>query len=133
LTALALTSPVTDMNVAGPISVYTKAMWGEDYKEKPTYPYMNFSDIIDFGVLPPTCLVTSSGDFLALKQTRKTASLLKSKNIPVKLIDFDKFDGKDLPHVFSVLEPESKAGKLAIDTVIRFFRDCIAAKEAVKK
>ena len=133
LTALTLTSPVADMNPGGLTGVYTTAMWGEDYKLKPTYPYMNFSDIMNMGVLPPTCLVTSSGDFLAIKQTRHFASLMKEKNIPVKLVDFDKFEGKDLPHVFSVLEPESKAGRIAIDTVIRFYRDCIAAKETVKK
>lgn len=133
LTALTLTSPVADMNPGGLMSVYTTAMWGEDYKLKPTYPYMNFSDIMDMGVLPPTCLVTSSGDFLAIKQTRHFARMMKEKHMPVKLIDFDKFEGKDLPHVFCVLEPESKAGKIAIDTVIRFYRDCIAAKQTVKK
>lgn len=129
LTALTLTSPVADMNPGGALGIYTKAMWGENYKFKQTYPYMNFSDIMDMGQLPPTCLITSSGDFIAIKQTRHFANLMKEKNIPSKLMDFDKFEGENLPHVFSVILPESKAGKIAIDTVIRFYNDCIAAKQ----
>lgn len=133
LTALTLTSPVADMNPGGPLGIYTTAMWGEDYKQKPTYPYMNFSDIMDMGQLPPTCLITSSGDFIAIKQTRHFAKLMKAKNIPSKLLDFDKFEGENLPHVFSVILPESKAGKIAIDTVIRYYNDCISAKQTITK
>ncbi len=129
LTALTLTSPVADMNAGGVLSLYTKAMWGEDYKQKPTYKYMNFTDIVDMGTLPPTCLITSSGDFIAIKQTRHFAKLLKDKGIKTKLLDFEKFEGENLPHVFSVILPESKAGKIAIDTVIRFYNDCISEKQ----
>ncbi len=128
LTSLLLTSPVAYMNQNSAMGLYTKKMWGDDYAQKPTAKYMNIDSIIDMGILPPVCLITSSGDFLALKQTRQLYSLLKSRNNPAKLIDFDKFEGKNLPHVFSVLEPESKAGKLAIDSAIRFYRNCISAK-----
>lgn len=129
LTALTLTSPVADMNAGGAMGLYTTMMWGEGYKNAATYPYMNFSDIMDMGTLPPTCLITSSGDFMALKQTRHFAKLLQEKGIRTKLLDFEKFEGENLPHVFSVILPESKAGKIAIDTVIRFYNEQIEAKQ----
>ena len=130
LTTLLLTSPVSYMNESGIMGVYTKVMWGEDYRFKDTYNYMNVDDILDHGVLPPTFLLTSSGDFMALKQTRKLYSQLQERGITSKLMDFPKFEGKNLPHVFSVLEPESKPGVIAIDTAIRFYRKCIDAKVA---
>lgn len=131
LTALTLTSPVADMNPGGAMGLYTMMMWGENYKNAPTYKYMNFSDIMDMGTLPPTCLITSSGDFMALKQTRHFAKLLEEKGIMTKLLDFEKFEGENLPHVFSVILPESKAGKIAIDTVIRFYKEQISQKQSV--
>lgn len=127
LTALTLISPVAYMD-DGIMGVYTRKMWGKDYKTKKTFPYMNLDSILSEGKLPPTFLVTSSGDSLALKQTRKAAEDIKKYISDVRLLDFDKFEGQDLPHVFSVIEPESKAGNIAIDKYTSFFRDHITVK-----
>lgn len=131
LTALMLTSPVPNMKTKGVIGLYTKLMWGENYRNKPTYKYMNLDEIIGFAEYPPTIMITSSGDFLAREQTRKTAELFRIKGIETKLMDFEKYKGKNLPHVFPVLEPESEEGCLAIDAGIRFFRDHIKSKTEV--
>ncbi len=127
-TALLLTSPVPFMKEKGPQGIYTKAVWGKDYKKKPTFNYMNLDEIAKETDFPPTCLITSSGDVLALAQTRKAETLLKSKGTKTLLLDYPKYDGKDLPHVFSVLEPESKAGNEAIDKALNFFTECINEK-----
>lgn len=120
LKTLTVISPVAYMN-DGWISIYGKKMWGNDYRKKATYKYMNLDSIVSAGTLPPVFLVTSSGDFLALKQTRKAADDLKPYVDDIYFMDIPKFDGEDLPHVFCVLEPESKAGSMVIDEFISFF------------
>ncbi len=121
-TALLLTSPVSYMNDGSPFSLYTKILWGRDYKDKPTADYMNLDQIIDYAQLPPTYLITSSGDTLAHGQTLKAYELLKSNGVDCRLADYDKVEGKKLVHVFSVLYPFDTAGKTAIDEALSFFK-----------
>ncbi len=127
ITALLLTSPVANMK-DGAMSVYTKALWGKDYKNKPTYEYMNLDEIIDYAKMPPTYLITSSGDSMAHSQTLHTAERLESKGVEVVLKDYEKFNGKSLPHVFSVLEPFDEIGTQTIDDAVDFYREKIAEK-----
>ena len=122
LTTLALTSPVAYMNVKGVIGFYTKKMWTQGYKDKPTYAYMNLDEMIENAQIPPTFMVTSSGDTLGLKQTRRAAADFRAKGIEVELMDWPKYEGKDLPHVFSVLEPNLKPGIQTIDAMCAFYR-----------
>lgn len=122
--ALVLTSPVAYMK-DGAISVYTKLLWGTDYKDRKTYNYMNLDEIIDYAQLPPTYLITSSGDSLAHDQTLKANELLQSKGVETVLRDYDKFEGKSLPHVFSILEPFDKIGTSTIDDAVEFYRNVI--------
>lgn len=127
ITALLLTSPVANMK-DGALSVYTKALWGKDYKDKPTYEYMNLDEIVDYAQLPPTYLITSSGDSMAHSQTLHTAEMLESKGVEVVLKDYEKFNGKSLPHVFSILEPFDEIGTQTIDDAMAFYREKIAEK-----
>ena len=122
LTVLALTSPVAYMNVKGVIGFYTKKMWKEGYKDKPTYHYMNLDEVIADATIPPTFMVTSSGDMLGLKQTRRAAEDFRKQGIEVKLMDWPDYEGQKLPHVFSVLEPNLKPGIQTIDAMCAFFR-----------
>lgn len=120
--ALLLTSPVAFMKT-GEISPYTKLMWGKNYKKAATYPYMDLNEIIDYGTLPPTYLITSSGDSMANAQTHKAAELLESKGIKTVIKDYEEVNGKALPHVFSVLEPFDEIGRETIDDALRFYQD----------
>lgn len=128
LTAMLLTSPAPYMKNGGMMTVYSRKMWGSDYKSKPGFALMNLNEIIPFASYPPTIMITSSGDVLALKQTRQAAKLFEDFHVPVKLMDFPRYEGKDLPHVFSVLQPTSNAGNEAIDGAIEFYRDCMERK-----
>ncbi|MBQ8980422.1 MAG: alpha/beta hydrolase [Eubacterium sp.] len=122
VSALVLTSPVAFMKDGGAFSVYTKILWGSDYKSKPTYKYMDLNEIVDFAKLPPTYLITSGGDSLAHDQTHRAYDLLKEKGVKCKIADFgDDENGKPLPHVFSVLFPFDKSGTKAIDDALTFF------------
>lgn len=126
--ALLLTSPVSYMNDGSALSMYTKILWGRDYKDKATYEYMNLDQIIDYVQLPPTYLITSSGDTLAHSQTLKAAELLESKGVQTELADYGKVDGKKQVHVFSVLYPFDTAGVTAIDEALAFFEEAINNK-----
>jgi acetyl esterase/lipase len=121
LSGLILTSPVAYMNNHDLFSVYMTLLWGADRENQPIYNYMNLDEIIDYAQLPPTYLITSSGDMLANKQTHKAYDLLQSKGVECKIADYGKLDGKKQPHVFSVLEPYDNAGTTAIDEALSFF------------
>ena len=129
LTALLLTSPVSYMKDGGAFSIYTKKMWGKNYKDKAAYKYMDLSEIVDYAELPPTYLITSGGDTLAHDQTVRAYELLKEKGIQCEMADFGNDEnGKSLPHVFSVLFPFSQSGQQAIDDALTFYQNAIAEK-----
>ncbi len=118
---LVLTSPVAYMNDSLPMGLYCRMMWGENGHKKSTRRYMNADELIrEAASFPPTILTTSSGDSLALAQTRRLYKTLLENGIEAQLLDFPKFEGKHLPHVFSVLEPYNKAGTLCNDKVCEF-------------
>jgi acetyl esterase/lipase len=130
LTALVLTSPVAYMKNGGYLSLYTKPLWGTDYKSKATYDYMDLDEIIDYADnMPPTYLITSSGDTMANKQTHQAYELLQSKGIKCEIADYGKEEfGESLPHVFSVLYPFTDAGSTAIDSALNFYQQAINDK-----
>lgn len=119
---LLLTSPVSFMKSGGAFSIYTKYMWGKDYKTKDTYSYMDLSEIIEYvDEMPKTYLITSSGDSLANAQTHKAYELLKEKGFEADMIDVGKEEyNKSLPHVFSVLFPFEDAGRETIDKALEY-------------
>lgn len=129
--ALVLTSPVPYMK-DGAISIYTKLLWGADYKDKATYDYMNLDEIVDYAQFPPTYLITSSGDSLAHDQTVKANELLQSKGVETVLKDYGKFEGKSLPHVFSILEPFDEIGTETIDGSVEFYKNVIKENKTAK-
>jgi acetyl esterase/lipase len=119
---ITLTSPVAFMNDSLPMGLYCRMMWGEKGLKKSRRKYMNFDEILrEISAFPPTFLVTSSGDTLAHNQTRRLFRLFLENSVEAELLDFPKFEGKNLPHVFGVLEPYSKAGAIYIDRMVSFF------------
>lgn len=128
LDCMLLTSPVSYMiDSVGMIGVYSRKIL-EEYCDKSTFDYMNIDRLLPYAELPPTFMITSSGDGFGLKQTRRAAADFRKHGIEVKLVDLPKFEGENLPHVFSILEPESKAGKMVIDDAIGFYRSIIKSK-----
>lgn len=124
INTLVLTSPVAFMKSAGLFSLYTKPLWGKDYKNSEAYNYMDFDEILPYAKnMPPTYLITSSGDTLAQKQTLRLYELLDKNGVECELANYGEEYGKSLAHVFSVLEPFDKAGKDAIDGALNFFKE----------
>lgn len=120
--AVGLTSPVPRMNGDFPMNFYTKIMLGKGYEKEPWAKYVNLDDILTLGKMPPTFLLTSSGDFLARKETRIAAETLKKNGVPCQLMDFEKYNGVDLPHVFPVIYPFNEESQRAINEMLAFFK-----------
>ncbi|WP_294798781.1 alpha/beta hydrolase [uncultured Eubacterium sp.] len=124
---LLLTSPVTYAKSGGWFSIYTKKMWGEDYKTKAAYNYMDLDEIMELANnMPPTYFITSSGDTLAHDQTVNAYNYFADKGYECEIQDFtDLKDGKKLPHVFSVLDPFDKYGQKAIDNALDYYQKAL--------
>ena len=120
--AVGLTSPVPRMNGEFPMNYYTKKMLGKDFEKEPWAAYVNLEDILTLGKMPPSFLLTSSGDFLARKETRLAAELYKKEGIDCQLMDFEKWGGVDLPHVFPVIYPFNEESQRAINEMLAFFK-----------
>lgn len=121
--AVGLISPVPYMDNGSVIGVYTRhILGGKKYKKQKWAPYVNADKAIALGKMPPTFLVTSSGDTVAMAQTKQTAQLIEESGTPCEIMDWDKFDGKDLPHVFSIIYPDSEPSRQTIDAMLDFFK-----------
>ena len=83
----------------------------------------NFDAVLDKVSMPPTFLVTSSGDAVGRLPTIKIYNLLCGEGVKCKLENRDKYNGKNLPHVFSVIDPFSVPGKETISDMLGFFSD----------
>ncbi len=121
--AVGLVSAVCFMEEDGITGDFTKAALGDNYKDTPFGNYVNLDDIIDFGRLPPTFIVTSSGDGFGLEPSIKAYELIKSRGIPCELLNWEKTNGKDLLHVFSVLDPEAPESVITIKRMLNFFNN----------
>ncbi len=124
---LLLTSPVTYAKSGGWFSIYTKKMWGEDYKTKAAYNYMDLDEIMELANnMPPTYFITSSGDTLAHDQTVNAYNYFADKGYECEIEDFtDLRDGKKLPHVFSVLNPFDNYGQKAINNALDYYQKAL--------
>ena len=124
---LLLTSPVTYAKSGGWFSIYTKKMWGKDYKTKAAYNYMDLDEIMELANnMPPTYFITSSGDTLAHDQTVNAYNYFADKGYECEIQDFtDLRDGKKLPHVFSVLDPFDEYGQKAIDDALDYYQKAL--------
>ncbi|WP_455484522.1 alpha/beta hydrolase [Eubacterium sp.] len=124
---LLLTSPVTYAKSGGWFSIYTKKMWGKDYKAKAAYNYMDLDEIMELANnMPPTYFITSSGDTLAHDQTVNAYNYFADKGYECEIEDFtDLREGKKLPHVFSVLDPFDEYGQKAINNALDYYQKAL--------
>ena len=130
--AVCLTSPVAYMDDGSVMSFYTKHMLGGNkYKSKKWADYVNADRLLTLGKMPPTMFVTSSGDTLALAQTLKLAEAYRESGIETRLFNYDKYEGKALPHVFAIIYPDRQPGNGNIDEMLGFFRK-YSGKEITK-
>lgn len=123
--ACALTSPVCFMNTHTFQDVYFGRVKGKEFSEKPLCGFENFDAVLNMGTMPPTFLVTSSGDTVGRLPTIKMYNLLCGVGVKCKLENREKYNGKHLPHVFSVIDPFSVPAKETISDMLGFFSDYV--------
>ncbi len=113
--AVALLSPDFLMNVNVPI------LLGEKSKKSPYRKYLDVNRIAskDF---PPFYVNTASADFIR-SQAYKLKKILDINGVEYRFRDFtDKLDGKELTHVFNVIDPFSVYGDEANQEIADFFK-----------
>lgn len=107
--ALALTSCMAYTTGLHPKYLMLRSSYfGKAYRR---HPFMQYTDPRCKAVteaLPPTFLLTGSGDYLR-EDTLSYAKALEEQNIPHKLADYEG-DPKKLVHVFNVIDPYSDWG-----------------------
>lgn len=117
------TSPVIDLISPNPMmnANLTSLLGTNWHKKSPYYFLMDFENIAT-SVLPPFYIVTSSGDFVR-KQSYKLSEILNNLGVENQIHDYsENYDGKKLPHVFSVLFPDIPPAKKNIDDLTNFFK-----------
>lgn len=119
--ALGLTSPVVYITPEGILGVYFKRLYPDNVSCAPYYSIIDFDDMLKKAVMPPTYIVTSSGDFIAKGPSLRLARALSSVGVETRISCWEKTNGKNLPHVFSVCEPASEEGDRAISDMLVFF------------
>lgn len=121
--AVCLTSPMLFMDPGNYMGIYTKHVLGKNFRNQAWGSYVNLDSLLTLGKMPPTMLVTSSGDFLAREQTLRGTEELKKNGVETKLLDWEKQpDGTELPHVFAVLYPEKEPSVKTIEAMLDFFK-----------
>ena len=118
-----LTPPLCFLNTHTFQDAYYSRVKGKEFSVSTLRGFENFDAVLNKGSMPPTFLVTSSGDAVGRLPTIKMYNLLCGEGVKCKLENRDKYDGKNLPHVFSVIDPFSVPGKETISDMLGFFSD----------
>lgn len=124
--AVGATSPVIDLTMKNPmLGASLNSLLGTvNHKKSRYYFLMNFSNIASAS-LPPFYIVTSKGDFVE-KQGAGLHKLLDELGVENRFRDFtEKYNGKYLPHVFSIIDPDSKPAAKVINEMTAFFKNHI--------
>lgn len=121
LNAVALTSPACFLEPKNLFDFHNKAV----LKNSNLKEYMNIDKVLSKGNIPPCFIVTSSGDVITKSASQKLYKLLEDNRVKTELMYWEKTNGVDLPHVFSVIDPFSNPDQKTIDKMLSFFNSCI--------
>lgn len=118
INALGLVSPNLYLTPFDFKNVYFRRLLGKDYKDLPYVNYLTGEALLEESTMPPAFLATSAGDFMAVRQTLGTYEAFRAHNIDAELLNWD---NKELPHAFSVLEPEKEESIITTQKMLGFF------------
>lgn len=124
--AVAVTSPAVDLLSSGLMmrTMLNSFLGTTHHKKSPYYFLASFENVASKN-LPPFYIVTSSGDFVR-KQAHKLHNMLDGLGVENKISDFtERYKGKPLGHVFSVIDPYIAPSIKVIDELTEFFKSHI--------
>lgn len=105
-----------DSSVQG---IYMKQILGRDFKETAYCGFVNLDEAVKLSPMPPTYLITCSGDMPARKATYKAYNDLKKCGVECEL-NFT--PDKKCLHVFNIVDPFSERSKKVNDAMLDFFK-----------
>ncbi len=122
LTALGLTSPAAYLSPEpGIMGINAKTVLGKGYEKKAFSKFIDADKLLEIAKLPPTFLVTSSGDFIARSLTVRLYRDIEAHSGTAYIMDWRKSRGKNLPHVFSVTQPDEPESIKTTDEMLAYF------------
>ncbi len=119
--AVCLICPFFDMASRSFSSIYTKPMLGPKYKKKEFAKYLTLEALLQNGKIPPCFLVSSTGDVITKKASKKAAELFANYGVVYKFMYWSRSNGKLLEHVFPVLYPDMDESVRTTQRMFDFF------------
>ena len=118
--AMGLISGMFDMK-SGPNSIFSSAVLGYEYKDLPYYPYLQPEEVLPFGKMPPTFVMTEKKDFLRSASV-DFARQLTAQGTPCRLRDDRWRLNQSIGHITSVVFPDLPESVRATEDMLDFFK-----------
>ncbi len=116
--AVDLITPNFVMNVTVPV------LLGDKWRKNPYKKYLDVANLVTKS-FPPYHVITASGDFLRA-QAYKLKGIFDKNGVEYRFREYkEKLEGKDLTHVFNVVNPFSVYGEMANEDIASFFKNRI--------
>ena len=103
------------------MGINAKTVLGKGYEKKAFSKFIDADKLLEIAKLPPTFLVTSSGDFIARSLTVRLYRDIEAHSGTAYIMDWRKSRGKNLPHVFSVTQPDEPESIKTTDEMLAYF------------
>lgn len=122
---------VSTLGLISPVCYMNKATVTQPYYDELLYDYiasggnknlLNIDNIIDEGKMPPTFIVTSTGDIIAKKYCDYLHTLLRAKRVKNAYACWQLYKGKFLPHAYPILFPTIEPSRTIIDMMATYFK-----------
>ena len=122
ISALGLISPVCYMNRGRKSRLYYDELTREFVENGGNRELLDIDKVILQGKMPPTFIVTSTGDFLAKKHCEELRTLLYARRITHQYACWKLYDGKPLTHSFPFIYPTSAPTIKTLNLMTKFFK-----------
>ncbi|MGI6745795.1 MAG: alpha/beta hydrolase [Acutalibacteraceae bacterium] len=131
--AVALICPFFDMANRGITGIYSRPMLGPGFRKKEFAKYLTLKALLKTGGMPPCFIVSSTGDILTKRSSKKAAKLFAKYGVTYKFMYWSKFQGKKLEHVFPVTYPYMEESARTTQRMFDFFDKYSRGEEDIIK
>jgi acetyl esterase/lipase len=122
ISALGLICPVCYMNQGKKSKIYYDELVREFVESGGDRSLLDIDTAMTIGKMPPTFIVTSTGDFLAKKYCEMLRTSLYGRKITYQYACWKGYNGKPLTHAFPFIYPTIPPTLQTIDMMTKFFK-----------